>query len=195
MLFGDVSHGGIKRAFLEEVNGEYQGVVFRFTQGLKAGVNRLRWGPDGALYIGQAGMIGGWSWKGQRSGLQRLKYNGKSTFEMLEVRSRSNGFEIEFTEPLGTDQGNLAADYLVQQWWYLPTPSYGGPKMDLTTLRINGVSVSDDRKTVYLNIPGLKPNHVVYFRLNDQLISNNGNSLWSGEAWYTLNAISENQMQ
>ena len=51
MLHGDVTHGGIKRDFLEMVNGEYQGAVFRFTQGLAAGVNRLRWGPDGAFTL------------------------------------------------------------------------------------------------------------------------------------------------
>ena len=42
MLFGDVTYGGVQRAFLEEVDGEYQGAVFRHTAGLEAGVNRLR---------------------------------------------------------------------------------------------------------------------------------------------------------
>ncbi|MBU1823167.1 MAG: c-type cytochrome, partial [Bacteroidetes bacterium] len=55
MLHGDITHGGIKRDFLEKIKGSYQGAVFRFTQGLEAGVNRLRWGPDGALYIGEVG--------------------------------------------------------------------------------------------------------------------------------------------
>src|SRR5258705_10387203 len=59
MLHGDVTHGGINRDFLEKINGEYQGVGFRFTQGLEAGGNRLCWGPDGALYIGEIGMVGG----------------------------------------------------------------------------------------------------------------------------------------
>ncbi len=99
MLHGDVTHGGIKRDFLEKINGEYQGAVFRFTQGLEAGVNRLRWGPDGALYVGGVGMVGGWSWKEKQYGLQRMKYNGKVTFEMLAVRAKPKGFEIEFTEP------------------------------------------------------------------------------------------------
>src|SRR5690606_21981989 len=77
LLHGDVTHGGIKRDFLEKVNGEYQGVVFRFSQGFEAGVNRLAWGPDGALYVGGVGMVGGWSWQNKRYGLQRMVYNGK----------------------------------------------------------------------------------------------------------------------
>ncbi|KPC95658.1 membrane protein, partial [Streptomyces sp. NRRL F-6602] len=31
MLFGDVTYGGIQRAYLEKVDGEYQGAVFRLT--------------------------------------------------------------------------------------------------------------------------------------------------------------------
>jgi cytochrome c len=40
MLHGDVTHGGLARDFLEKINGAYQGAVFRFTQGLEAGVNQ-----------------------------------------------------------------------------------------------------------------------------------------------------------
>ena len=29
MVFGDVTYGGLQRAFLEKVDGEYQGAVFR----------------------------------------------------------------------------------------------------------------------------------------------------------------------
>ncbi len=189
MIFGDVSHGGIKRVFLEKVNGVYQGVVFRFTQGLEVGINRIRRGPDGAWYAGGTGMGGGWSWKGTNHGLQRMKYNGKPTFEMLAIRSTPNGFEIEFTESLAEGQGNSPADYAIQQWWYLPTEAYGGPKMDLQSLKVRQVQVSPDRKKVMLIIPGLKKEHVVKFDLNENLRSTNGQELWSSEAWYTLNHI------
>ncbi len=189
MLHGDVTHGGIQRDFLEKINGAYQGAVFQFTQGLEAGVNRLRWGPDGALYVGGIGMVGGWSWKEHQFGLQRLKYNGKSTFEMLAVRAKRHGFEIEFTEPLMKGKELNANDFLIQQWWYLPTPAYGGPKKDLETMKITKLVLSEDRKKIYLEIPKLKKEHIVYFRLPDDLKSSSGQLLWSGQAWYTLNNI------
>jgi cytochrome c len=195
MLYGDVSHGGIKRVFLEKINGAYQGVVFRFTQGLEAGVHRMRWGPDDALYVGGIGMVGGWSWKGTKYGLQRMKYNGKSTFEMLAVRAKSNGLEIEFTEPLEQGEGTKASDYLIQQWWYLPTEAYGGPKMNLENMNISSVELSEDRTRVNLKIPGLNKEYVVYIRLNDDLKSATGEFLWSSEAWYTLNNIPDNTIE
>ncbi|MEP7107133.1 MAG: c-type cytochrome [Ferruginibacter sp.] len=191
MLHGDVTHGGIKRDFLEKINGDYQGAVFRFTQGLEAGVNRLCWGPDGALYVGGIGMVGGWSWKEKKYGLQRMKYNGKSTFEMLAVRAKPRGFEIEFTEPLGAGKEMNAPDLFVQQWWYHPTPAYGGPKMDLEKMKVTSINISKDRRRVYMEIPGLKKEHVVYFRLPENLKSAGGQSLWSSETWYTLNNIPE----
>lgn len=192
LLHGDVTHGGIKRDFLEKVNGEYQGVVFRFSQGFEAGVNRLAWGPDGALYVGGVGMVGGWSWQNKRYGLQRMVYNGKSTFEMLSVKAKPNGFEIEFTEPLAVNEEVKIGDWLVQQWRYVSTEKYGGPKLDLKRLTISHAEVSADRKRVLLEIPNLKERHVVYFRLPEQLKADSGNPLWSSEAWYTLNHIPKN---
>lgn len=194
MLHGDVTHGGIKRDFLEKINGAYQGAVFRFSQGLEAGVNRMRWGPDGALYIGGVGMVGGWSWKEKQYGLQRMTYNGKPTFEMLAVHARPKGFEIEFTVPLAKGSRINPSRFLLQQWWYLPTAGYGGPKKDLQQLKVTGATVSADRKRIFLEIPGLKKQHVVYFLLPVDLKSEKGQSLWSGEAWYTLNQIPDREM-
>ncbi|MEM9931538.1 MAG: glycosyl hydrolase, partial [Bacteroidota bacterium] len=96
MIHGEITHGGFKRVFVEKVNGIYQGTVFRFVQGLEAGVNRNVWGPDGALYVGMIGSTGNWGDAGKlHYGLQRLKYNGKPTFEMLAIRTQPDGLEIE----------------------------------------------------------------------------------------------------
>lgn len=193
MIHGEVTNGGIKRVFVEEVNGDYQGALFRFTQGLEAGVNRIIWGPDGALYIGGVGNPGNWQHVGKNwYGLQRLAYNGKSTFEMLAVRAKTNGMEIEFTEPLKSGDGWDKTTYEIQQWYYKPTADYGGPKLNLTDLDIRSVNVSDDRKRVFLEVAGIKPDHVVYLHINDNLVSDQGNELWSSECWYTMNNIPAN---
>lgn len=195
MLHGEVTHGGLKRVFAEKVNGDYQGAVFRFTQGLEAGINRVAWAPDGkTLYVGGVGNPGNWSHNGKAwYGLQKLSFNGKQAFEMLKVSARSNGMELEFTQPLELGRGITAAEYQVQQWYYLPTSSYGGDKKDLQDLKIVSVNISKDRKKVFLELEGMKPGHVVYIRLAEPFSSASNQSLWSTEAWYTLNAIPANK--
>ncbi|MDX1476581.1 MAG: family 16 glycoside hydrolase [Saprospiraceae bacterium] len=193
MIHGEVTHGGVKRDFVEKVNGEYQGAVLRFTQGLEAGVNRMVWGPDGALYVGGIGNPGNWSHTGKLwYGLQRLKYNGKSTFEILAVRAKSDGIELEFTEPLQEGDGWDPNDYDVRQWQYVPTEEYGGPKVGAERLRILSANVSEDRKRVFLELAGMQPDRVVYVHLLDQYVSAEGGQLWSTEAWYTMNQIPAN---
>ena len=149
----------------------------------------MRFGPDGALYVGGVGMVGGWSWKEKQYGLQKLKYNGKPVFEMLAVHAQPNGFDIEMTEPLNDSIQISPADVIVQQWWYLPTVDYGGPKKDLEKLGVSSLNISTDRKHIYITLPGLKEKRVVYLRLPENLRSSGGRSLWSGETWYTLNKI------
>jgi cytochrome c len=193
MIHGEVTHGGVKRVFVEDIEGDLQGCVFRFIQGIEAGVNRIKWGPDGAMYVGGIGNPGNWQQTGKLwYGLQRLEYNENSVFEMLAIRAKSNGVEIELTEALKENEGWEKSDYEVKQWYYKPTADYGGPKLDEKELAIQSVSVSDDRKKIFLELDGMKENHVVYVRLNNNFVSAEGNSLWAKEGWYTMNKIPKN---
>lgn len=193
MVHGDVTHGGVKRVFVETVNGVQQGAVFRFTQGLEGGINRICWGPDGALYVGGIGAAGNWGQEGkERFGLQKIAYNSKSTFEMLAVRAKTNGMEIELTEPMAKGVGLEPYLYDVKSWRYVPTENYGGPKIDEEEHVIKSVTVSADRKKVFLEVPELKAGHVVYVRLDPTLTSSLGHDLWATEAWYTLNEKPKN---
>ena len=153
MIHGEVTHGGVKRVFVEEVEGQLQGAVFRFIQGLEAGVNRLRWASEDVLYAGGIGNPGNWQHSGRLwYGLQRLAYNGNSAFEILAVRAHSDGVELEFTETLREGEGWNPGDYSIKQWYYLPTEEYGGPKLGEETLDILSVNVSEDRKKVFLEL-------------------------------------------
>ena len=110
---------------------------------------------------------------------------------MLAVRATPDGLEIEFTEPLAETQGEQPEDYFIQQWRYEPTAAYGGPKLDLEILSPTGIRISDDRRRVALNLPGRKREHVLYLLLPELWTSAEGQALWSGECWYTLNNIPE----
>ncbi len=189
-IHGDVTHGGLKRVFVEEVNGRLQGCVFRFTQGLNAGINRVVIGPDRAIYVGGIGSTGNWGQAGkERFGLEKLVYNGNVPFEPLAVRAYRNGFEIEFTAPVLDGMGESPADYRVVQWRYVPTEQYGGPKVDVENLAVKSVTFTEGRRKVFLEIDGLKEGHVVYLDVNRGLADEAGRELWTTEAWYTLNQI------
>ena len=157
-LHTEITHGGLKRVFVEKVDGLYQGAVFRFTQGLEAGINRAVWGPDGSLYVGGIGSTGNWGQEGKaRYGLQRLTFNGTPAFEMLAVRSKSNGFENRVSpRPLAEGMGWDPIDFRLNQWRYVSTIDYGGPKVDEAELHVLSATVSDDRTRVFLEVAGMQ---------------------------------------
>ncbi|MFE6840979.1 hypothetical protein ACFVFI_39980, partial [Streptomyces sp. NPDC057705] len=191
MVFGDVTYGGLQRAYLEKVGGEYQGAVFRMTQGLEAGVNRISLGPDGAVYAGGIGDSGNWGQEGKlKFGLQKLTLTGDRAFDMRAMRAVDGGFEIEYTQPLSEETAeDLAAKYRAQQWRYVATPRYGGPKADEETLDVTSATLSADRRTVTLKIDGLRPGHMVHVQSPRPFAAENGEELWSTEAWYSLNTL------
>jgi hypothetical protein len=191
MLISDVTYGGIQRAYLEKINGEYQGALFRVTQGLEMGVTEMMQGPDGAFYVGGLHGGGNWGQDGKLTyGLQKLALNGTTAFEMLAMRATGSGFEVEYTQPLSSaTAAAIASKYTVKSWRYVPTAEYGGPKIDEQTHTVTAATVSADGRKVTLTVPGLQAGRVVYLRSPRPFTSNTGQQLWSTEAWYTLNAI------
>lgn len=190
MVHGDVTHGGLKRVYVEEVDGVLQGCVFRMIQGLEAGINRVVVAPDGSFIVGGIGSTGNWGQTGKLGyGLQRLKYNGNSTFEMLSVSPRQNGLEVRFTEPVSDEVGDKPSYYEVKQWRYEPTNQYGGPKMDEEDLAVKSATFSPDRKSLFLEVDGLKEGHVVYLRLHPSIQAKDFEFIWATEAWLTVNKI------
>jgi len=192
MVIGDVTYGGLQRAHLEKVGGEYQGAVFRMTQGLESGITRVIEGPDGVLYVGGLGAGGNWGQNGKLTyGLQKLTPNGTTAFDFLAMRAVSGGFELEYTKPISTTTAaTLASKYIVEQWENIPAAGYGaGNKQNEETLTVTSASLSTDNKKVTLLIDGLEAGKVVHVRSPRPFTSSSGDSLWNTEAWYTLNAL------
>jgi hypothetical protein len=187
MFVGEITAGGIRRVALEKVNGVWQGAAFRFTQGLSCGINRLAWGPDGALYAGGIGASGNWSWEDKRSGLDRLVPNDTVTFEMHSVSALADGFEIRFTKPVDRAWLSDVSNFTASQWGYIHTKEYGGPKSREQKLEITSAAPSADGLSVRLTIKGLRPDSCILLRTDPKSVD--GDVMWSTEAWYTLNQI------
>ncbi|MEM8955959.1 MAG: PA14 domain-containing protein, partial [Verrucomicrobiota bacterium] len=186
LLVGELTTGGIRRVFLEEINGELQGAVFRFAQGFEGGVHRMRQAADGTIYVGCMGSSGSWSYQNLTQGLQRMrpKSEAPAVFEMKAVRATTTGLEIEFTLPVPLALLQNPPSFEVQQWRYVPTSNYGGPKIDRETLTVTSTSPSANRKRVSLNLPGIRSDRVIHVRTGVR--NETGDELWSGEAWYSM---------
>lgn len=187
MLVGELTAGGIRRVFLERVNGQWQGAAFQFSQGLSCGVNRLAWGPNGMLVAGGIGAGGNWNWKNTRFGLDRLTPTGVTPFEMFAIRAMHDGFEVEFTQAVDRQWLENAANYELRQWTYHPSSEYGGEKKDIETLKVTKAQASSDGKRVKLFVPGLRAGHTVSLRVDP--VSMTGEQIWSTTAYYTLNHV------
>ncbi|MBK7948173.1 MAG: DUF1080 domain-containing protein [Deltaproteobacteria bacterium] len=190
VLFGDVFNGGLKRAVLEEVGGVWQGAAFHFSGGLAAPVNRLVEAPDGSLVAGEIGSPGNWGEYGKPwYGLERLAFGDEAAFEPMRVALRPGGFDVVLSRPLAAGVALDPAQFRLEDWYYVPTPRYGGPKYDVRALVVSAVRISADRRVVSLDVPGLEAGRVVHLRLAPAIRSERGEKLWVDEAWYTLNAL------
>ncbi|MFZ4507542.1 MAG: ThuA domain-containing protein, partial [Fimbriimonas sp.] len=193
MLTTDVRFGGLQRVWLDKVNGQLQGGIIPFTQGLESGTNRLVYGPDGSLYYGGIGATDTWAWVDPKSGkwtqfgLQRLRPNGKSTFEIHSMVATPTGFRLNLNRAVPKATLENPGSYYLQQWHYEPTEEYGGDKKGIETLKVTKAVASADRKSVLLTVPNLKEWRTVELRTS--LKSDKGENLWAGQLWYTLNQI------
>jgi hypothetical protein len=192
-LMGDVSLGGIKRAFVEKVNGAWQGAVFSFTGGLEVGIQKILEDSNGVLYVGGFGRgdVNNWGWNEKMFGLQKLTpKSGATAFEILAIRARKGGMEIEFTKPLNNDAMN-PANYSVTSGVMVPQSGYGlGSMTGKITIPIAGVKVSPDKRKVFLELNNLKAGTVLVIKTLG-VRSETSEVPRCPAGWYTLNAISD----
>jgi hypothetical protein len=194
VLFGDATFGGLQRAFLEEVEGVVQGAAFPFSQGFRHLFHRFVFTEGGELYAGGIARGSDQEFIHRVSGLTRIRYTGKDVFEPLAVRVKSNGLEIEFSQPLEAGSGWNPAGYHVAQWGYQSTQTYGGNKIRHRLAEVRSATVSADGRRVFLELPGMKEGEVVHVRLPHDMPSASGQALWAGEFWYTVNRIPQGQL-
>lgn len=188
ILVGDQGQSKIMRVYLEKVKGAYQGVAFDFRSGFKSGVLRMAWANDGSLFVGETNR--GWGSAGEANeGLQRLVWNNRLPFEMKAVRARPDGFEIEFTKPVDKKSAEDLASYSVESFIYKYTPVYGSPTVNMETLLLKGVKVSEDGLTARIVVENLRKGYIHHLFLGNIRAKDDYHSLVHPSAYYTLNEI------
>ncbi|HVK17379.1 MAG TPA: hypothetical protein VM533_10550 [Fimbriiglobus sp.] len=184
---GDQTRSSVMRVALEKVNGVYQGACFPFRTGLQCGVNRLAFGPDGALYAGQTNR--GWgSVGGKPYGLQRIAFAGEVPFEVHAVLLTDEGFRLAFTKPLDAATAAKLAAYAVRSFTYVYHSTYGSPEVDQRAETVARVEVATDRRSVTIAVPGVRKGRVYDIRLTG-VKSANGEAVLHPEAYYTVNEL------
>jgi cytochrome c551/c552 len=188
ILVGDQGQSKIMRVFMEEVNGELQGMAIDFRGGFRSGVLRMAWAPDGSLFVGETNR--GWGSAGDANeGLERLVWTGEVPFEIRTVKAMPDGFEVEFTKPADRKSLEDLASYSVSTFIYKYHPVYGSPPVDNQQATVKGVKVSPDNTKVRIVVEGLKQYYIHHLYLDGVRDENTSYSLVHPSAYYTLNNI------
>jgi azurin/glucose/arabinose dehydrogenase len=187
LFVGDQGHSKIMRVYLEKINGKYQGICFPFREGFQSGILRMRWGLDASMFVGMTSR--GWSSTGKDEfGLQRLEWTGKMPFEMKTVKSMTDGFLIEFTQPVSKATAKALESYQVNSFTYKYHHNYGSPIINAKKLKIKGIQVSEDSMSVRLAVDSLRLGYIHELRLEGVKSSTN-RPLLHTFGYYTLNNI------
>lgn len=187
MFVTDQTYSTVMRCDLEKVAGRYQGACFPFRSGFGSGSLVLEMTDDGSMFVG--GTNRGWGSRGNKPfAIERLVWTGKTPFEVLTMRAKSDGFELTFTEPVDPETAGNVESYDLTTYAYIYQASYGSPEVDHTTPTIKSARVGADGKTVRLVIDGLQKGHVHELHM-DGLRSKANLPLLHREAYYTLNSI------
>lgn len=187
MLVGDQTHSQVQRVFMEKVNGVYQGAVWKLVQGFDCGIVPMRMSDEGILFTG--GTNRGWASRGDRSfSFERVRWTGKTPFEMKSMQVTESGFQLTFTEPVDSTLAKDVKNYPFQAWTYIYQPSYGSPEVDQYTPVVKEAKVAADGLSVELIVDGRVQGHVHYLN-TAALRSAKGTPLLHPDVYYTLNEV------
>jgi hypothetical protein len=194
-LIGDVNSPGLVRVSLDRVGEEYNGAVFRFSQGTgMAAINRMAEDKQGGVVIGTITTVAG-NWpSGENTPLYRLAAKAQATsFDIKAVRALDDGLELSFTQPVQPDSIR-PAHFLVESARYVRQMEYGIGKQPDEARHVLEAEPSSDRRRVHLRLDTLRADRVYYVKV-EGVTSSGGKTLWNSEAWFTLSYPSARKWQ
>lgn len=173
MLYLSYGQSSLFSVLQERVGEIPQGGVVRFPLTFASGLSRARFNPvDGQLYVSG---LKGWQTNAARDGaIQRVRYTGGTLTMQNSIHFTDKGIRIDFTSPLDSTTAAEAANYSVIQYNYLWSSNYGSDKYKVSAanqkgtepLPVTAVTLSPDKKSVFLEIAGLKPVMQIEVKMN-----------------------------
>lgn len=181
------------RFSLQEVDGVMQGACYRFSRLPAAGEQSDLLGPiacgfgvDGSLWIGSI-RDSGWQGAGNIGCLEVLRPGGVQPNGVREIRAVADGFEVEFFERLPGGTGGRPADWDLQSATRVWKGSYATPDSERRQVRVTGVELLGDGRTVLLRTGEHQAGHLYEIRLVQE--SEEVRQLWPIEGFYSMKRV------
>ena len=159
------------QVLIDEVEGQVQGGVIRFPLQFNTGIIRGRFNDrDGQLYV--CGLRAWQSSANREGGFQRVRYTGQAVDTVVKSRATTSGIELTFTRPLDAAAASDTDRYSAERWNYRRTAEYGSDEYSVANPRqqgrdpieIKSARLAADGKTVFLEIPDMRPVHMLRIR-------------------------------
>ena len=192
-FIGDQTLSNVFRVVTETVDGVDQGCAIIFARGLRSGVMRPCFLPDGSLLLGQTGR--GWHASGgNEDALQRIAWDGKTIpGDLLKVSCTSKGFDLHFTAPFAEDA--KMPGIRISSFTYMDSKEYGSSKRDRARHRPSKMELSENRKVLHLTLEDFGEDDTWLDKVYHIEISDTADKLEGVQteetldAYYTLRAI------
>ena len=182
MLHLSYGKSSLFHVLTERVDTQIQGGIAKIPLQFESGIMRARFNEqDGQLYV--CGLKG-WQTNAAHDGtLQRARYTGKPVNLPSELHVTPTGLKITFVTPLDKDSATDLGNYGL--WWFNVkwakeygsarwSPTVPGKKWEKQAtdppgeeLAIQSITLSEDKRSITLVIPGIKPvtNMILRFKI------------------------------
>ena len=116
-------------------------------------------------------------------GLQRLRWTGRTPFELKTMHLTGKGFELTFTLPMDSKTATDPANYAFKRYFYSYHKGYGSPQREVQAVKVASASMKGE-STVFLELDGLEPGRVYELKLGSALRAKGGESLVNTLTFY-----------
>ncbi len=149
------------------------------------GIMRGRFHPvDGQLYT-----CGMFAWAGnatQPGGFYRIRATGRPAHLPIGLHAGEHGMQIRFGDPVDPVKSLDPSRFVVRTWSLKRTANYGSNHYNEKELKVSSVTLSDDRRTVSIELPEIEPTWCM--SIEYKLIGSNG-ELFNGLIHNTIHVL------
>jgi hypothetical protein len=177
----------------DQRNDQAQGMTVPLPGKFLSGVMRARFNPhDGAVYVSG---LRGWQTAALKDGcLQRVRYTGEPAWLPVAFAVEPRGIRLTFSQALERAFAETADSYGINQWNYRWSKKYGSPDLSLVNpgkegrdeVPLKSAALSEDGRTVFLEIPGLRTVMEMEIQYN---LKAKGGKVVRGAVYTTINRI------